>query len=102
MNRLAQWMYCRTVFNCRFNADAHTDHAFGILKASVGTLRAPAPVNLGAGAMQNAHNLWVVRQSVGLKGVGKLKLANAKINDDSAPTATRFLRSATPERAGGD
>lgn len=28
-------------------------------------------------AMQDAHDLWVARQSVDLKGVGKLKLAAA-------------------------
>jgi len=33
--------------NCRFNAEANTGHAFGIFMASVGALRAPAPVNLG-------------------------------------------------------
>jgi addiction module HigA family antidote len=28
-------------------------------------------------AMQDAHDLWVARQNVNLKGVGKLKLATA-------------------------
>ena len=34
--------------NCRFNVDANSGHAFGILLAAVGALRpcgAPAPVN---------------------------------------------------------
>ena len=34
--------------NCKFNVDANSGHAFGILLAAVGTLRpcgAPAPVN---------------------------------------------------------
>ncbi|MEJ5898493.1 hypothetical protein WIT60_16840 [Aquabacterium sp. G14] len=34
--------------NCKFNADANSGHAFGILLAAAGTLRpcgAPAPVN---------------------------------------------------------
>jgi hypothetical protein len=38
---------CAPQPNCRFNADANTGHAFGIFMASVGALRAPAPVNLG-------------------------------------------------------
>lgn len=36
--------------NSAFNADANTDHAFGILIARVGTLRAPALVNWGVKA----------------------------------------------------
>lgn len=36
--------------NCRFNADAITDHAFGIFMASVGALRA-----LRSGASKLGH-----------------------------------------------
>ena len=43
LQRLSQFF---TMANCRFNADANTDHGFAIFMASVGALRA---LRFGAG-----------------------------------------------------
>ena len=47
-NSAASAVVVQTFPNCKFNVDANSGHAFGILLAAVGALRpcgAPAPVN---------------------------------------------------------